>query len=282
VGGELAVTRQIATDVPLEASYSLSYGRTIAAPATFCVLLDVCTFEDQAVFRQRRLRSVIGLSAVRDRTNSVNDATRGNILVTELRVSPSFLGSDRYMRFARLTAGFTAHHQFGTDSLGRVISWRIRGGWVLAPRDEVPFEERFFTGGSTTVRGFGENQLGPVVYVMGADSTIRTSATGGTYMGVANLEARFPVNVLGIQLFGAVFADAGYIDNLRITPGVGVRMPSLLGPIRLDIAFNPYASRVGPLYGQTGTDLALLDPAYQPKLGFFDRLQLHLSIGQAF
>lgn len=282
LGGEVALTRQIATDLPLEASYSLSYGRTVAAPATFCVLLNVCTFEDQAIFRQRRLRSVLGFSLVRDGTNSVNDATRGNLLVTELRVSPSFLGSDRYMRFARATAGFTSHHQFGPDSLGRVISWRIRGGWVLAPRDEVPFEERFFTGGSTTVRGFGENQLGPVVYVVNQDSTIRTSATGGTYMGVANVEARFPLNVLGIQLFGAVFADAGYIDNLRITPGVGVRMPSLLGPIRLDLAFNPYAARTGPLYAQSGTDLTLVNASYQPQRRFIDRLQLHLSIGQAF
>ena len=90
------------------------------------------------------------------------------------------------------------------------------------------------------------------------------------------------MRVLGVQLWGAAFVDAGYIDNLRFTPGVGVRMPSLLGPIRLDIGFNPYAARAGPLYGQSGTNLTLLDPAYQPRLRFIDRLHVHLSIGQAF
>ena len=72
------------------------------------------------------------------------------------------------------------------------------------------------------------------------------------------------------------------LSELRVTPGVGVRMPSLLGPIRLDIGFNPYPSQKGPLYQQVGPDLKLIDAAYAPSLRFIDRLQLHLSIGQAF
>jgi len=109
-------------------------------------------------------------------------------------------------------------------------------------------------------------------------------------MVVSNAEARFPMRIFGVLLFGATFVDAGMIterrnislSELRITPGVGVRMPSLLGPIRLDIGFNPYAARKGPLYRQAGDQLQLVDAAFAPTLRFIDRLQLHLSIGQAF
>ena len=140
------------------------------------------------------------------------------------------------------------------------------------------------------MRGFPENQLGPVVRVINADSSIRTSATGGTFMAVGNAEARFPLRLIGVQLFGALFVDAGMVtdrrdmslNQVRITPGAGLRMPSLLGPIRLDVGFNPYAAEAGPLYRQTATDLVLVDPAFRPHLKLIDRFQLHLSIGQAF
>ncbi|HYX81560.1 MAG TPA: POTRA domain-containing protein, partial [Gemmatimonadales bacterium] len=172
VGGELTLTRQIATELPLEGSYAFSYGRTLATPATFCALLNVCSLDDQAIFGARRRRSVVSFHLVRDRANSVNDPTQGTTLVTELRVSPAFLGSSQFMRFIRFTGGYTAHIPLGTAS-GRVFNWRIRAGTIFAPsvtlpsgggiREYVPPEERLFAGGSTTVRGFPENQLGPVV-----------------------------------------------------------------------------------------------------------------------
>lgn len=298
VGGEVTLTRQIATALPLEGSYSFTYGRTLATPATFCALLNVCSLDDQAIFGARRRRSVVSLQLVRDRSNSVNDPTQGSTLVTELRVSPAFLGSDQFMRFIRFTAGYTAHIPLGTS--GRLFNWRVRAGTIWAPsvtlpsgsgiREYVPPEERLFAGGSTTVRGFPENQLGPVVRVRNPDGSTRTSAEGGTFMFVSNAEARFPLRIFGVQLFGATFVDAGMITErrnislgeLRVTPGVGLRMPTLIGPIRLDIGFNPYAARKGPLYQQAGDQLQLVDPAFAPRLRFIDRLQLHLSIGQAF
>jgi outer membrane protein insertion porin family/translocation and assembly module TamA len=294
VGGEVALTRQIATDLPLEGSYAFSYGRTLATPATFCALLNVCSLDDQAIFGARRRRSVVSFQLVRDRSNSINDPTQGSTLVTELRVSPAFLGSDEFMRFVRGTAGFTAHAPMGNG----VVSWRVRAGAVFAPRADVPTgkreyvppEERLFAGGSTTIRGFAENQLGPVVRVRSSDGTIRTSATGGTFMALSNVEARVPVRLFGVLLFGAVFVDAGMVaershislGDVRVTPGAGLRMPSLLGPIRFDLGFNPYAATAGPLYNQVGNELVLADRSFQPPVRFIDRFQLHLSIGQAF
>jgi outer membrane protein insertion porin family/translocation and assembly module TamA len=297
VGGEIALTRQIATDLPLEGSYAFSYGRTLATPATFCALLNVCSLDDQAIFGARRRRSVVSFQLVRDHSNSINDPTDGTTLVTELRVSPALLGSNEFMRFARVTVGYTAHVPIG-DTPGRVFNWRLRVGTVFAPtvnlpsgsRQYVPPDERLFAGGSTTVRGFSENQLGPVVRVINPDSSVQTSATGGTFMTVGNVEARFPMRLLGVQLFGALFVDAGMVTErshisfgqMRVTPGAGLRMPSMLGPIRLDIGFNPYASQIGPLYRLEGNELTLVDSEFRPPLSLIDRFQLHLSIGQAF
>ena len=297
VGGELALTRQIATDLPLEGAYSFSYGRTLATPATFCALLNVCSLDDQAIFGARRRRSVVSFQLVRDRSNSVNDPTEGTTLVTELRISPEILGSNEFMRFFRMTAGYTAHVPLGSGG-GRVFNWRVRVGTVFAPtvtlpsgpRQYVPPEERLFAGGSTTVRGFSENQLGPLVRVLNADSSLQTSATGGTFLALSNVEARFPLRLLGLQLFGALFVDAGMVTErgdislgaLRVTPGAGLRMPSMLGPIRLDVGFNPHQAQAGPLYRQDGNELTLVDPEFRPKLNLIDRFQLHLSIGQAF
>jgi hypothetical protein len=59
-------------------------------------------------------------------------------------------------------------------------------------------------------------------------------------------------------------------------------MASMLGPIRLDLGFNPYPPRAGPLYRQVGPELQLVDPAYRPSIRLIDRFRLHLSIGQAF
>jgi outer membrane protein insertion porin family/translocation and assembly module TamA len=297
VGGEVALTRQIGTDMPVQVSYALSYGRTVATAATFCALLDVCTADDMQLFTARRRRSVIALELARDRTNSLVDPTRGTSLVTELRWSPALLGSDRLTRFTRVSAGFKSHHSLGLGT-GRVFSWRLRAGTIFSPAVDLPSgsrayappEERLYAGGSTTVRGFAQNQLGPVVHVMQSDSSIRTSATGGTVMAVGNAEVRVPMRVFGLLLFGAAFVDAGMVgerqhtslDELRVTPGVGLRMASMLGPIRLDLGFNPYPPRAGPLYRQVGPELQLVDPAYRPSIRLIDRFRLHLSIGQAF
>jgi outer membrane translocation and assembly module TamA len=109
-------------------------------------------------------------------------------------------------------------------------------------------------------------------------------------MALSNVEARVPMRLFGVLLFGAVFVDAGMVSErhsislgeVRVTPGAGLRMPSLLGPIRLDVGFNPYPATAGPLYNQVGNELQLADPSFRPTLRLIDRFQLHLSIGQAF
>jgi outer membrane protein insertion porin family len=304
MGGEGALTRNLAERMPLRLSYALSWGRTLADPATFCAFLNVCRVADVESFRARRRQSSVGVQLVRDHTNSAMDPTTGTAVSAEFRFATGWLGADTLTRFAKLSAEFESHHPVGRAG---VFSWRVEAGTVFAPRvgfsggavNFAPPEERFYAGGATTVRGFGQNLLGPVVRVLDTvrvkasgepDSVIRTSPTGGSLFLLAGAEARFPLPIFRGKLSGAVFVDLGQVleqrefrfDEIRITPGVGVRYASLLGPIRLDVAFNPYRPRASPLYRRVDGALEPAIADYRPAVGFLQRLQLHFSIGQAF
>jgi outer membrane protein assembly factor BamA len=145
----------------------------------------------------------------------------------------------------------------------------------------------------------------------------RPRPVGGAVSFVANAEIRFPL--LGDQLRGATFIDVGQVweshENVNLadlawTPGFGVRYFSPIGPIRVDIGY--YAGRGETLTvvthkvgtredghcsatppGPTTPTLAYCDIAEQLQVldqpvfwnrrrSFFDRLQFHFSIGQAF
>ncbi len=100
----------------------------------------------------------------------------------------------------------------------------------------IPIDERFFNGGSNSVRSFGERDLGPHV---------NGDPIGGEFFSVYNVEYTFPI--FG-ELQGAVFVDAGNLlpnaedagfDDLRYAVGVGLRYKLPIGPLRIDYGVNP-------------------------------------------
>jgi outer membrane protein assembly complex protein YaeT len=106
-----------------------------------------------------------------------------------------------------------------------------------AEANELPIDERFFNGGATTVRSFGERELGP--------HDPRGNPIGGEFFTIFNIEYTFPI--IG-ELQGALFSDAGNLlptsekpglDDLRYALGFGLRYKLPIGPIRLDYGFNP-------------------------------------------
>jgi outer membrane protein assembly factor BamA len=134
---------------------------------------------------------------------------------------------------------------------------------------------------------------------------------GGAAALEGGLELRFPL--AGDKWSGAAFVDFGQVwkadplaerkedreirlRDLVFTPGIGVRYFSPIGPIRVDVGYNglggeslqvitneiePKAGGSG--YTNTGRFRLLNDRVlWEPRRTFFDRLQLHFSIGQAF
>ncbi len=141
--------------------------------------------------------------------------------------------------------------------------------------------------------------------------------TGGRMLLEGGLEYRVP---FGPRVEGAVFADFGRVweeaeavdaSRFEVAPGLGVRYLSPIGPIRIDVGyrfrgvedlrvvtsqirrFDPTRDDALDKIAVNGNaldfvlvdELAVLGPAVEvgPGAGFsLSRLQLHLSIGQAF
>ncbi len=114
---------------------------------------------------------------------------------------------------------------------------------VVAPHgrdDSIPLQERVFNGGENTVRAFGQDDLGP--------KDREGNPLGGEARTVFNLELQRRLGASG-NLELALFADAGTVaadasdwldlDDLRVGYGLGLRYRLPVGPIRLDLGWNP-------------------------------------------
>lgn len=320
VGGDASVTLRTAWNVPVTLSYGLSYGNTRAEPATFCAFLNVCRDEDTRVFTENAVRATLALSAVRDRRNSPLNPTQGTLVNLELRHASPLIGSDTLSQFNKGTLEFSSYHPVGRRGVfswrvkvGTIVAPTIGlSGQALT---FIPPEERFYAGGPTTVRGFAQNELGRVVRVLDtratdsvtvervADGTgpardttlvgeLRSAPIGGNDLIVANAELRFPLPGFSGRLSGAVFLDVGRVwsrgsevidfSGFRVTPGAGLRLLSPLGPMRFDVAINPYAVQESEVYVGNGGQLTPLEGEYRPTRGLLGRLRLHFSVGQAF
>lgn len=169
-----------------------------------------------------------------DRDNPVLP-NRGSLLEIGVARSAPWMGSD--LDFAELvlaSAGFLAIDADQDLVLGLNLEARTRP--ILDGSDSLPVAERFFLGGAEDVRSFTEGSLGP----RGADG----APTGGLTSVNATIELR---TRLRAALHGACFYDWGAIspDAFAIgrdqghALGVGLRYQLPVGPIRLDLAWNP-------------------------------------------
>jgi translocation and assembly module TamA len=119
----------------------------------------------------------------------------------------------------------------------------------------LPPDQRFYAGGSATVRGFKYQSVGPLF----ADDTPQ----GGTAVDAGTVEFR---QRLPASLGAAVFVDAGQVSagstpftgRLRIGAGAGLRYYTSIGPIRLDFAVPVNRAPGG------------------------DRFELYIGLGEAF
>jgi len=309
-GGEVSLTIRPSWEVPLTLSYELTRASTAASPATTCFYLNVCRADDIAVYQEPRRAAILGLVALRNRQNSLLDPSRGMLATAEVRWSSELLGSDSLSTFTKLQGQFASYHRLGSRA---VLSWRIGAATLLpsaidvegAERFYVPPEQRLYAGGANSVRGYGQNELGPVVRVIETEpdsagnlvlgDTV-TSAAGGTDFLVANVELRVPVPGFAGRVQAALFVDAGQVfdraddvpqdPGIHVTPGLGLRFVTGVGPIRLDVGYNGYAPRSGPLYVEDADQLVPdpVNPTYAPPRprAFLERLRLHFSVGQAF
>jgi outer membrane protein assembly complex protein YaeT len=310
VGANLAVTLNARRDVPVSVGYSYSVGRTTADPVVLCVRYLLCNESDQAFLLNRRPFGAITISGVRARVNSVLDPSAGSVTQVTLVYASRYVLSDTLYEFNRGELEVSKYYPLSRRS---VLAWRIRGGTILPQRLSllgqsvkfVPPDQRFYAGGPNSVRGFARNGLGPTVYVSdsmvvtGVDTAyrnVRASPTGGNTVFTANLELRVPSPIFPDRVRLGLFVDVGQVwergdtgttvSGLRVTPGLGLRFITPLGPVRLDAAYNGYPQEPGTLYFLNKTDKSIkaTGRTEHPGLpsGFWRRVIVQFAVGQAF
>jgi len=154
--------------------------------------------------------------------------------------------------------------------IGRVVvAARARAGAIYG---DVPASERFFSGGASGHRGFGERNLSPFVTGV-VDGDTRYVPYGGAAMIETGIEARVPITKwrtigIGTVVFldgGDVTEEPAAIDLMKLhwALGVGLRLLTIVGPVRLDLGYR--LNRTGDL-----------DPSPGSRFAF------HLTLGEAF
>jgi len=178
---------------------------------------------------------------LKDTRDDLADPSRGQQRSILLSVSPKLFGAGT--GFIKLFL----QEQFYRRFLGQlVLATSLRAGFIhkFTGDEDVPISERFFAGGANTLRGYAQDEAGPV-------DPVTYNPTGGNAMLLGNVELRFPIAwMIGGAAFydvGNVFEDASSITWEAVTHsvGVGFRLNTPVGPVRLDFGFSlkeiPYA-----------------------------------------
>jgi outer membrane protein insertion porin family len=212
------------------------------------------------------VRSITGRVTFDERDDFLNP-TRGYRHELQLENAGGWFGGD-----SNFLKGLDNSMWLSRRGRGSVLAGRIRLGAIdpgvsdivgrsgrqdVEEAASVPYEERFFVGGASSVRGYQESTLNGLVD--GKDPT-----GGGILEIVANAEWRF---TLRGALGGVFFVDAGNVwrepgrlelrhfvptfdrdeteaEHLRYSIGGGIRFNSPVGPIRLEGAWRLSPSRL--------------------------------------
>ena len=200
----------------------------------------------------------------------------------------ALIGSNRQLTFNKAVLDGSWYFGLGGTKVAALrLRGGISGGGVASGTNGArlpPPQERLYAGGANSVRGFQQNELGQLVYLAAAIDTVRTFSpdtaylqihghpidrvitVGGNSLFVMNLEYRVRDVFFPQLLQYTFFTDAGEVwnrgpgnpnlgfGNLKWTPGVGLRYFSPVGPIQVNVGYNPYRQPYGPVYFNAGFD----------------------------
>ncbi len=192
----------------------------------------------------------------------LQDATHG--LRVSVSVSPTFSIGHPNTKFFVTQATGSLYFDLNDIGLNKtpgrsILALRALAGLAAGASEfSLPPDQRFYAGGSGTIRGYRYQSVGPTFP--------NGNPVGGTAINAGTIEYR---QRIGTNIGTAFFVDGGNVSKnlnplggeLKFGAGLGVRYYTPIGPIRLDVAV-PIQRRSGP----------------NPD----DAFEIYIGLGQAF
>jgi translocation and assembly module TamA len=171
-----------------------------------------------------------------DRSNSLLDPTRGFRLTARVNPEASLRNGTAF--YIRNLIDGSAYYPVSEQL---TIAGRVRFGSIFGiDRDSLAPSRRLYAGGGGSVRGFGYQGLGP--------RDLNNIPLGGRSLVEFALEGRYRFGNYGVVGFidGGQVYEAQYptFDSMRFGVGVGGRVYTNFGPVRVDVA-TPIGRRQG-------------------------------------
>ncbi len=243
--------------------YQLNYRRVKASNV-------VVTADQIPLFSQPVRVGMPSFTYIRDKRDDPIDTHNGNFTTFDTGVAAKVIGSQA--SFGRFLVQNSTYHPFhrklGKSNTSWVFARNARiGAEEPFANTVIPLPERFFAGGSSSMRGFALNQAGPRDLITG-------TPLGGNAVFVNSFELRTPPLVLPFvedNLSFVFFHDAGNVfqdgqemvqslfrwhqprrEDCRASAtasqcsfaymsqavGTGVRYRTPIGPLRIDFGYN--------------------------------------------
>jgi translocation and assembly module TamA len=172
-----------------------------------------------------------------DLTNPLEDPTHGirGSVTLQPTLSLGHTHTDFLVTTVKVAAYFDLDHLLPTQPGRSVLAARAIAGLAEGASEfSLPPDQRFYGGGSSSIRGYPYQAVGP--YFQGTNFPI-----GATTLSAGALEYR---QRFGQNLGAGFFVDGGQVGNrISLSPtnlffgvGAGVRYYTPIGPIRLDVA----------------------------------------------
>ncbi len=246
--------RSFLSTVALSKNFWKYYSVFSSLNLQFSKIEDSATRTPEERSRENFFLTFINLGFLRDTTDNVLNPTRGTVISTGLESSFTALGSD--VNYLKGTIELRGYKKYRNIVFAKKFTIGVIQPFGSTQTLDIPIFKRFFAGGSTSMRGFPFQKLGPL--------DDNNDPLGGNSLLVGSFEVRYPLygDFGGVAFldYGNVYTDEWSfpLQDLKYAPGLGLRYDTIIGPVRFDVGY-----------------------ALNPEPGI-RRIQFFISIGQAF
>lgn len=177
--------------------------------------------------------STFSAAYINDTRDDYLDPSTGFFSSTDFGVTPKMWGDHQYLSF------FSQNSYYRPLPKSFLMAFSVRFGAAhpFGGTPDLPISERFFAGGSSSLRGFDTDYAGPL-------DSVSNKPVGGNALFIGSFEMRIPlfrfVRLAGFYDGGNVFREIGDIrlSGLSHTLGAGLRIKTPFGPLRADYGYN--------------------------------------------